>query len=238
MRILGWTPSYWHNQSDAQALSQTVRGLTAWEERINRLFSPFSLFIASGTWSDPAFNPIPQATVVNAGAPYDSPYEGHYRSYSKAAFTAAMAFALNRDDWDLLLFLDHDTLLGDIDCNALVREFWKRPEIYCCGQTRKNPEGPLALWKREGAVRMMHYRKTANLLDFEEQRNIVWEEECGHIFRNGRWWDPWPDVACVGHVGRDRWDEMLTWPMVEKPTLEFAQVYMEKNSWKTKPFIK
>src|SRR5688500_7704629 len=190
MKILGWAMTYWNDPVSAKNQLPGPLGLAAWEFRMRQLFSPIALFLSSGTWSDPRSNPLINVPIVNAGAIYDGPYEGHYRSYPKCAFTAAMAFALNRNDWDLLVMLDVDALLGDIDLNQLLREFAQRKEIMCCARTNcsyaNNPEGPLTLWKREGASRLLHYRQCPNLLDRDEARRLTWDQECAYIYRDGR----------------------------------------------------
>jgi len=216
-------------------------GLVAWKERAERLFSPIGLFASSGTYSDPAFNPIPDVPVINAGVEWDSEFSGHRRHYGKAAFTAGFAFAANRGtEWDILIHYDHDAFIGDINLDSLIREFWDRPEILCCSQTCGNPEGPLTLMKHSAVCRLLHYRQYPNLHDPEEEITPVWDQEMGYIFRGGRWWNPWPDFKDPIHIGRDHdqygWNEMLTWPMVVKPTEAFARIYTEVNSCKTKPY--
>lgn len=246
MRLWLFAMSYWHDKTMADAHKKIgLFSLPEWKERVERLFQPDHIFLASGTYSDPSFNPI-NCPVVNAGVTWDLPAGGYHRNYAKCAFTAAMAYALNkRNEWDLLIHLDNDCFLGSIDLDWLIREFWKRPEIICCAGTNcsapSNPEGPLTLWKAEGAARLLHYRQSPNLLDSDESSNLAWDQECGYIYRNGRWWNPWPDVKDVVHVGDDAtragWDEMLTWPMVVKPTPLFAERYIETHRGKTKPFM-
>jgi hypothetical protein len=203
------------------------------------------MFLVSGTWSDPAFNPIPSIPVINAGVIKDAPYEGHYRHYNKCAFTAAMAYALNRrTEWDLLVLSDTDCLFGDIDLDSLIKEFHGRPEILMGAATNCsagcNPESPFTIWKHDGAVRLLHYRQCPNLLDMEEERKWVWDIEMAYIYRRGRWWNPWPEVPCVEHKGWDSeqkfWDEMLAWPIILKPTQLLAQRWIAQNSCKTKPY--
>src|SRR5687767_7231656 len=136
LRCLCFALAYWHGPDPVHysvAYSGSERlNLRAWKERMEYLFRPIGMFWASGTWSDPAHNPVPEILVVNAGCQFDRPYEGERRHYGKAAFSAAIAYALNRNDWDLLVAMDTDSLFGDIDIDSLLREFLSRQEVMLC----------------------------------------------------------------------------------------------------------
>lgn len=240
LKILAWTTACWDNAVDARARLQNNRedsrnddpmlGISAWKDRMHYLFHPVGFFLASGTYSDPRFLWVLGVSVVNAGAPNTGPYEGYYRHYGKCAWTAAMAFALNRNDWDILACLDTDALVGNCDLNSIVREFWNRPEILCCPGWGGPPGGPLILQKREAASRLLHNREIGNLRDPDQTPAAhLWEAELMHIFRPTpegvpRWWNPWSQFHSFIY---DPQDWFNTAPMVSKfgPSTEFAKRY-------------
>lgn len=225
---------YWHDETLSNYSCQPPElQLPSWRERMLRLFSPVGLFIMSGTFSDPRFNPTPDIPVVQAGCPFDAQYEGGRRHYGKAAFTAGVAYAMNRTDWDLFVAMDVDALFGNINLDALLKEFTTRPETMLAPGWLGYPGGPMQCWKREGASRLMHYRQTANLRDNDEAIQLIWEKELLHIFR-GRWWNPWPTLwTCMndGTSGR------LSWPMISKPPVDVAVEYARTQSIHTKPVL-
>lgn len=235
MRILTACLGYWHDRemSNYNTRHPAYR-LPAWESRMRKCFSPVGLFIASGTFSDPVFNPIPEAVVVNAGALFDKPYEGNYRHYGKCAFTAGLAYALNRQDWDLLVWMDTDGLFGDINLDTLLMEFAERGEILLAPGWHSYPGGPMTVMKRDGASRMLHYRQTSNLRDSDEGVQIIWEKELAYIFRNGRWWNPWPQFLTCRNDGTGG---RHIWPMVACLPDEEVDAYLADQGTKTKPLL-
>lgn len=195
-------------------------------------FAPSHLFMASGTWSDPEFNPIPDVPLINAGAPNIGPYDGRAH-YGKAAFTGAFSYALNNPEWDLLVCMDTDALFLDVDLDTLLKDFMKRKETMLAPGWLGHPGGPMVVWKREGAGRALHFRQTANLRDKDEDiPMMVWEVELAHIFRGGQWWNPWPELwTCMN----DGTPERMKWPMISKVPSEEVDEFIEKAAIHTKP---
>src|SRR5215831_9984755 len=109
IQILAWTLGYWDEEHSPKRFEDGWSSLANWRIRVMELFQPIDCFVASGTWSDPLLAPVP-IKVINAGCTANGCYDGRKRHYGKAAFTAAMAYALNRSDWDLLITLDTDAL--------------------------------------------------------------------------------------------------------------------------------
>src|SRR6266436_5513726 len=117
LRLWVFSVAFWRDKADADTQLTSTFSLPEWKERVEFLFRPAHIFLASGTYSDPAFNPI-DCPMINAGVTWDGPFEGHFRHYGKCAFTAGFAYALNRSEaWDILIHTDYDCLLGDIDLN-------------------------------------------------------------------------------------------------------------------------
>lgn len=234
MKILAWTLSYWDNEQHSHRWDGQWYGLPAWKARVGQYLKPFDTFIASGTWSDPKWNPIPGTTVVNAGVPKDSPYEGNKRHYGICAFAAASHYALNRTDWDYCVTLDTDALIGAVDFPYIFTEFAKRKEIMMAPSWYNlDPTGmayyiggPFQCWKREGVVRLAHNRKLSDLRDADEPgREWFWERECFYMFRGGRWWNPWPHIKHMGCMVGDPVRER--WPFIRKPSPRIVDDFLK-----------
>lgn len=230
MRILAWTLGWWKDAAHAQRDADNWRGYRAWLERVTRCFKPVGTFVASGTWSDPALSPIPEAVTVNAGIFSDRPYYGHREHYGKAAFIAGIAYALNRNDWDLLVMLDTDALMGALDIPKLFAEFQTRKETIIAPLWCRLMGGPFMVWKREGALRLVHCRPYANIaMDGDPDMPTLWEYECAQIYK-GRWWNPWPQFDCLLQEGAHPDSEAINWPACGRPSSEaFAQRYIQNH---------
>ena len=200
MRTIAWTTSHWDDeeQSRRPEITDGLFGLEAWHKRVTYLFKPIHSFIACGTWSDPAFSPLdPSVAIVNAGIKAGIPYDYRRYQYWMAAFTAASAYVLNRNDWDLLLLLDTDTLVGAVDFKSLLSEFMERDELILSNNWSDTPSGPFFAIKRDGVARFLHCRLKGNcVLNEKSQDMMLGEYEIGEIYK-GLWWNPWPEITNV-----------------------------------------
>jgi hypothetical protein len=237
--------SYWSNADQATAMGDGMFGLRLWHDRVKFYFSPTHCFVACGTWSDPTLSPLPSpVAVVNAGVSIGAPYDVHYNQLSLCALTAAMAYALNhRDEWDLLVCLDTDALVGAVDFDALLREFLSRDETLLSPSWWDGVGGPLLVWKHEGAVRLLHRRLRANLIDPPADANapkpLLPEEELAAIYK-GTWWQPWPQHRTLrqDHGGVDPFRDnaaVLTWPFVRFPDPAIVDEYTRTQTALAKP---
>jgi len=173
-------------------------GLKAWHGRVEYLFKPIHSFIACGTQSDPEFSPLgPEVAIVNAGIPVGESYDYRRRQYWMAAFTAASAYALNRNDWDLLVLLDTDALVGNVNFKQLFDEFIERGEVALSPNWAGTPGGPLLAFKRMGVVRYLHQRTQSNCVASESSPDMAFGEDELKIVYNGIWWNPWPHIENV-----------------------------------------
>jgi hypothetical protein len=233
MRILGWTLDYWNDEAHARRLNGRWDSLPEWAARITRLFKPVDLFAASGTWSDPRWNPAPSVKVVNAGAPNDKPYDYHCNHYGACAFAAALFYALNRDDWDYLVFLDTDTLVGAVNFPALFAEFNGRPETLVAPGWLDGIGGPFMAWKRPGVVKLAHSRLYPNIS--VTPRPKIWERECRDIYGKD-WWNPWPQHNTVDMRHDSGANPTLQdWPFVSRPAHHVMADYLREKASKVVP---
>lgn len=230
MRIWAWALGYWDNAEQAHQFDGTWRSWEAWKERVDRCLKPTHKFISCGSWSDPKLVPISDTAVVNAGLPKDRPYYGQRWHYGKAAFISAMAYALNRaDEWDYLVTLDTDALIGVVDFPKLFAEFESRKEILLAPGWCHLVGGPIMIFKRWAAIRLLHHRPYISICDDSDEDMPMWETECLKIFSDGRWWNPWPQHDCLLHEGSwaqiDPWD----WPFCGRPQPRIIQRYLENH---------
>ncbi len=243
MRLWAWTMSYWNDAAGAAAMGEGLFGLHAWYDRVLLYLKPVHCFVACGTWSDPKLSPLWEAAAtVNAGVPVGVPYDVH--QLSLCAWTAAMAYALNHlDEWDLLACLDTDALIGAVDFDAFIREFLKRDEILLSPAWGDGVGGPFLVWKPEGAVRMLHRRLRANLIDPptdpKAPKPPLPEDEMAAIYK-GLWWNPWPQFSKLrqdyGQTDPVRDNvSVLTWPFVRFPDPAIVEEYTRTQTALAKP---
>ncbi len=244
MRIGCFLTTFWHDAADAKAKFDGPLGIHAWYANVTLLFQPSFTFLACGTWSDPDYNQLPIGVpVVNSGVPYTKPYDHYLWQYDACAYMAAMAYALNRRDWDLLVSIDNDALIGAVDFDALLKEFIQRSAVMLTPAWCGRPGGPFHAIKREGAVRWMHMRQRGNLIDGPASgATLLIEEELASIFK-GRWWNPWPKIPTMrqdyglpdARPAREPLDQ--NWPFVRMPDQSIIEEYRATETSKAKPVL-
>lgn len=223
MKLMLFALTYWHNESDSHRFDGKWCSYQRWQERVTHFFKPFHVFLASGTWSDPRWNPLPNVPIVNAGAPFNAPYDWTRNQYACCAISAAMAYALNRNDWDFLVIFDTDALVGNVNLPKLFDEFAWRTATVMSPAWNDGMSGPFMAFKRDGAVTMAHHRRYPNLCAPDEPaRPEIPEIEWRKMFDNGRWWNPWPQFR--GLDLRAMGDDFIAqrWPFVTHLSDEMA----------------
>lgn len=234
MRILGWTLEYWNDAMHAKRYNGQWNSLDAWRRRMLRFFKPIDLFIASGTWSEPRFCPIP-VRVVNAGAPSSPPYDYHCNHYGACAFSAALFHALDRNDWDYLVTLDTDALIGEVNFPGLFAEFATRPQTLVAPGWNGGIGGPFMAWKRPGVVKLAHSRLYPNIAPPGTRRPLIWENECRDIYGKD-WWNPWPQFNTLDMRHDSGANPALQgWPFVSRPAPHVISDYLTKGTAKAIP---
>ncbi len=239
MRIAVFTMAYWDNPAQAKAQSDV---LNQWAFDVRHYYNPRYAFVASGTWSDPLLSPLYSAVpVVNAGAVKDRPYDAMLWSYFGAALTAALCYALNRRDWDMLILHDTDMLVGAVDFDALLHEFMSRKETFLCADWHGRPcGGSITVWKPAAASRWLNHRMRPNFYDTPPAAPMLLEDEMGYIFE-GQWWNPWPHLATMrqdyGHpnavLGREPIEK--AWPFVRLPDPSIVSEFKRTQTALAKP---
>ena len=240
MRIIAFNTTFWDSAEDAAAKFSGPFGLHQWWNSTHMLLQPQHVFLACGTWSNPRWNELKRNGVelVNSGVSKDRDYDIYWWQYSGCAYTAAMAYALNRGGWDLLVQLDNDILIGAVDFNAVLREFLDRPESFLSPAWSGSPGGPFMAWKPIGAVQYLHQRRRANLIDRDEDKQgeaLLLEHEKREIYRDN-WWNPWPQFKTMrqdhGLADNPRIpnSEAMEWPFIRLPHPDIIGEYTKFRS--------
>lgn len=240
MRILNFTMSHFDTPEDCVSRCEGPFGLNAWLDLTTRLFSPVDSFIACGTWSDPMFlyGRLAKVHIVNAGIERTHPHGCQFWNYSLCSWQAAFTYALGRHDWDLLVILDTDCLVGAVDFDSLFREFMDRSEEVLspswCGCWIG---GPLCAFKRSGVSRWLNGRLRPNLIhpDSKGPAPMLPEEEMTRIY-DGRWMNPWPHIDGMRQdygeqaEAENTNEQAMTWPFVRKPHPAIIERYLTEKS--------
>lgn len=217
MRILLFALAYWRDLDDAHRRDGRWDSYERWLDRVRQFFKPSRVFLASGTWSEPALNPLLDDGVplVNAGAPFDAPYDWERRQYACCALSAAAFYALNKNDWDYLVCFDTDALVGAVDLPKLFEEFAGRAETILAPGWNGGIAGPFCAWKRRGVATLAHHRLYPNLCDPDEPRRLeIPELEWKRMYHDGRWWNPWPQFRALDNRAYGEDFIAQHWPFV------------------------
>jgi len=151
-----------------------------------------------------------------------------------AALMAAMAYLINRKDWDLAILLDVDALVGEVNFPRLLGEFLSRPEILLSNSWCNLPGGPFVALKREGCVRFFNCRLQGNCVLRDESSDLMLAEmEIGKIFE-GRWWNPWPGIDVRQDFSVNPHQDPMRFfncPFIRQPHPEVVNRYLDEK-WK------
>jgi hypothetical protein len=180
------------------------------------------------------------APVINAGVTLDRPYDPTWWNYAGCALTAACAHLANRRDWDVAVCLDTDTLLGNVDWDAVLSEFLSRPEEIIADDWYGRP-GYVVAWKPEGVSRYLHRRLRANLIERPADPDVpppmLLEDEFGVMF-SGKIWNPWPHLKTTRQDFGLESEQYVTlrqpleeaWPFVRLPNPEIVEEYLQTQT--------
>lgn len=241
MKTFVWTMAYWDSWDHAQQQSLM---LNRWLGESERLFVPEHIFVACGTWSDPAFSPLPRwIPIINGGVKKDRPYDCIWWSYAGTAFTAALSYAMIRPFWDVLILHDTDVLVGAVDFDKLLRDFMDRKETFLCSNWHGRPGGgSITAWKPEAAVKWLNQRRRANFIERkpDQPEPMLLEDEFGEIYKD-TWHNPWPQFETMrydyGLPSQLKGDprQVLNWPFVRMPHVEVVEEYKRTQTAKANP---
>lgn len=248
MRIICQTQDWWDTQEGfRQRCSGGPACLARWVDTVRHLFSPVVSCITSGTFSPVPDRLAPDVVTVTAGVQRTHPYDCQYWNYSLCAWEAGFYWAMNRNDWDILIQLDTECLIGDVNLDSLLRLFMEsRYQVMSpAWGDGKWIGGPMIAFKRAGVSRWLNSRKRANLVSEDDARRagldpVLPEQEMTEIF-GSLWVNPWPEIPSMRYdfphepSTPERRAEAMKWPFVRLPDPELTESYLIENCPKAKP---
>lgn len=215
MKVIAFCTTNW---SDAEEANRKSHDLIRWRNYMRSEFGPFEMFMASGSYSNPEFNPLPDVPLINSGAVFEKPYSAN-QCYALCAISAALWHCNFRDNWDIGISMQSDVLVN-CDLPSIVSEFCSRPE-YVMAPSMWGGTGlddNLYCIKRHGVAMYLHGRRRANLINPPQNDPLMPEVEFAQIWK-GVWWNPWPKLATIRQDGRPEYDsEAPSWPLIRMPT--------------------
>lgn len=244
--------AFWPTPEDFERLLPGPLGLQRWHDLTQELFHPVESFIVSATPSDPlcAIAALPKVKVLNCGIQKTKPYDVIWHNYSLFAWESAFNYALRclsgtleGPQWDLLVTLDTDALVGNVDFGALLKEFLLRPELVLSPAWCKIwIGGPFMAFKPEACRMWLNNRKRANLVERGPRvpEPMLPEDEMTQIL-GAHWWNPWGNVDGMRQDFPEQAEchldnaKFLTLSFVRKPHPEIIDEYLRTQSVKAKP---
>ena len=197
MRILVFGVGNWNTQEEAESIRDD---LIEWNNRINAFLGNPKIFIASGTYSDPMFNPL-NIDLVQIGLHKKKEYSKKW-NYFQVGFLSGLYHSLFNPDWDILIHCQCRTFIG-IDMIPLIEEFSKRKEQVCalswmCTSGKIPETGFLAM--KPDAVKKIVTQTTRTPLS-ENDNEINSEDDLADLFHNN-WWNPYPNIMTIRKDGK------------------------------------
>lgn len=139
-----------------------------------------------------------------------------------------MAYALNRNDWDLLVCYDTDALFNVINFNKIIYEFVDKSEILLTTSYMDCIGGPFMIYKKKAAIKYLHQRPYPNIVDDGDPNMLHHEVEMTTIYKKSEIWNPWPEIAnCCDSYNFEKWEE---YPIIRKPPENLVYKIIERCS--------
>jgi hypothetical protein len=254
MKVIVAASSYWNSQEEFDSkyegnsdhLSDPVLylvpdyqgkyGLRWWKQRVDTWFHPDVTILTCGTWSDPKYSRFTDVLVLNGGVDCNQPHTKNW-AYVGCAMTALCAYLCNRRDWDLMLFVEPDYLLGAVDWKATIEEFMRRPEIVF-GAPWGDLASDLMGWKPEACRRFLHCRLRPNL---STDTKLMWIDNELDLMFHKDWWNPWPHIRTTRYdygwesTSKGPVEDTLAWPYIRLPHPSIIDRYERECTSKAVP---
>lgn len=223
MKIAVYSLTYWYTEAEAKSKKKE---LEAWERSIRRSINPDYMWLVSGTYSDPAFNPVPHVPLINTGIKKTHGNDFLYWSYANLAHTLGIYNALLNTDCDLCAQFSTDSIIN-IDYKPFLDAFMNRPELVMAPGWCGNIEDAAIFYKREGLLEYTSKRRRPILVEPGTQPPpLMTEQEALEIFK-GKWWNPWPEHCNFRQEYRYAQTKpsnlCASWPIVIRPAPDIIE---------------
>lgn len=239
MKIAVYSLTYWYTEAEAQSKKTELEN---WLSSIDNSIKPDYVFLVSGTYSDPSFNPLPGIPLINTGIAKTHGNDFLYWSYANLAHTFGIYNALINTDCDVCAQFSTDSVIN-INYRPILEEFMKRPELVCAPGWHYWIEDAAIFYKREGMLKYVSQRRRPCMMEPSDNKTIMTtESEAKEIF-DGRWWNPWPEFRTLRqeygyaqqypdtfHMFPSEQVIAEDWPLVIRPAPDIVQ--RSKEIWR------
>ena len=186
MNVLVYGVTNWDNKSQAE---RQTKSLTEWYNRTTKYVDYSDIFLTSGSYSDPEYNPLDVPLIQN-GLQHTRDY-GRGWNYFRNGFITGIWYALFKQDWDVLLHNQCRMFLGE-DMNDKLERFHDRPELIMAPKFSNIAcvavEVGCVAMKREAAVKIISESRRPSL-SYDDYSVMNCEDELLDIFEDS-WYDP------------------------------------------------
>jgi hypothetical protein len=208
MKIVVFGVTHWDNEKEFQTTCSNCNKTDILFEWYNRVFNfipnPYKVFLAAGSESNPALNPLP-IDLYQIYFKKIFPYSNQNLYFRLGFMTGIWKALLDFPDFDLLIHVQATRYLGK-DLTPYLREFLQRDEqVMACNYKSQLPE---VMEKRVWNIMdigFMAMKKPAALMyaatGYRQSCDpnlypITAEEEALLMFKDS-WWNPFPEIPTI-----------------------------------------
>lgn len=228
MKIAVYSLTYWYSKAEAESKGDE---LYRWVRSMRYSINPDYMWLVSGTYSDPSFNPV-YIPLINTGIAKTHGNDFQYWSYANLAHTFGLYHALLNTDCDLCAQFSTDSVIN-VDYTPILEEFMRRDELVCAPSWNNVIEDAAIFYKREGMLKYISSRLRPILVEpGAVPAPMFTEVEALEIFKD-TWWNPWPHIKSMRQeygfeqYGIPMWPSSKVieedWPMVIRPAPDIIQ---------------
>jgi len=194
MKVVVFGVGNWDNklQSDADKLTYNE-----WYNRVRCFVGDPYTFIATGSYSEPKYNPL-NVDLVQNGITKTNPYSRRWH-YFRNGFQTGLWNSLLNLDFDILFHVQCRSLLG-IDMIPYLEQFNKSSKQIMAptSKTTTSKDDPYVeigvMAMKPDAVRMLSTFSLRSSFCFA--KDITCEQEIRDMFR-GSWYNPFPEIKTI-----------------------------------------
>ena len=186
MKIKVYGVTNWDNKE------QVDPNLKEWYERTNAYIKYDDIFLTTGTYSDPQYNPLPIPLIQN-GLQKTRPY-GKGWSYFRNGFVTGLWYCIFQDNCDILIHNQTRMLIGE-DMNQHIEDFYNSDKLIMAPRFTNIActavEVGFLCMKREAVIKIVSQPLRPSLCETDDIMNN--EDEIYYLFKDS-WYDPFFNI--------------------------------------------